>query len=111
MEYISSLNSRPSGIKSGVVTWQVPSSLVLNGCIINHVARKWPRVQSSHQRPHWIHVDFEHFEDEEEDEEEEEEEVAPEKRERIVSGNRHAICEIGQAIASLNDEDLCWNFT
>ena len=48
----------------------------------------WPRVQSAHQRPHWIHVDFEHFEDEEEDEKEEEDvegEKDPEKRERIVS--------------------------
>ena len=121
MEYTSIFNSRPSGMKSGMVTWQVPCSLVLNGCIINLVARKWPRVQSSHQRPHWIHVDFEHFEDEEDDEEEEEEEVPPEKRERIVSVvpssslalhqghsslNRHAISERGQAIADLNDDAL-----
>lgn len=68
-------------------------------------------------------MDFEHFEDEEDDEEEEEEEVPPEKRERIVSvvpssslalhqghsflnTGRHAISEIGQAIADLNDDDL-----
>ena len=61
--------------------------IVLKWCIINIVARSWPRVQSAHQKPHWIHVDFEHFEDEEDEEEEEkEEEVDPEKRERIVSG-------------------------
>ena len=64
---------------------------MLKWCIINIVARSWPRVQSAHQKPHWIHVDFEHFEDEEDEEEEEkeeekEEEVDPEKRERIVSG-------------------------
>lgn len=69
------------------MTGIIPIILVLKQCVMNLVARSWPRVQSTHQKPHWIHVDFEHFEDEEDEEEEEkEEEVDPEKRERIVSG-------------------------
>ena len=55
----------------------------------------WPRLQSSHEKPHWIRTDFEHWEylresGEEDSEEEQEEEqgegsVDPEKLERMVN--------------------------
>ena len=52
----------------------------------------WPRLQSSHEKPHWIGIDFDHWEyqKESEDEEEEEEEegvggaVDREKKARVV---------------------------
>ena len=49
------------------------------------VAREWPRLQSTLERPHWLRVDFDHWEDlsdgeEEEEEEEEEEGERGEKR-------------------------------
>lgn len=34
------------------------------------VANKWPRLQASQERPHWIRLDFDLFEGQEESEEE-----------------------------------------
>lgn len=53
--------------------------------------RVWPRLQSSHEKPHWIGLDFSHFEyqhdgseEEESAGEEESKEIDPEKRKQIV---------------------------
>ncbi len=48
----------------------------------------WPRLQSSHEKPHWITLDFNHFEYQhdgsEEEVEEEEKEMDPEMRKKVV---------------------------
>ena len=53
--------------------------------------RVWPRLQTTMEKPHWISVDFTHWEyqkesDDEEEEEEKEEGVGldPEKKARVV---------------------------
>ena len=50
----------------------------------------WPRLQSSHEKPHWITLDFNHFEyqhdgsEEEDGVEDEEKEIDPELRKKMV---------------------------
>ncbi len=57
-------------------------------CVVEGV---WPRLQSSHEKPHWISLDFNHFEyqhdgseEEEDDGEEEKKQVDPEMRKKMV---------------------------
>lgn len=58
----------------------------------------WPRLQSSHEKPHWITVDFKHWEyqpegsDESDDGEEAKKKKAmdPELREKVVRRKRDA---------------------
>ena len=51
----------------------------------------WPRLQSSHEKPHWISLDFSHFEyqhdgsEEEGEEEGEGKDIDPEMRKKMVS--------------------------
>ncbi len=56
------------------------------------LAGQWPRLLSTTERPHWLRVDFDHWEDEdgseEEDEEEKEKKLA---RERMV---RMYVCRV-----------------
>ena len=64
----------------------------------------WPRLQSSHEKPHWIGVDFNHFEyphDESEEEGEEEgegKEMDPEMRRKVVSGTRERDLAVWQVL-------------
>ncbi len=70
------------------------------------LAGQWPRLLSTTERPHWLRVDFDHWEDEdgseEEDEEEKEKKLA---RERMV---RMYVCRVwrdraaGVCLASMN---------
>ena len=59
-------------------------------CYVHDVENTWPRLQSSLEKPHWISVDFDHFEyqddsePEDEDEKGQAESMDPEKLERIV---------------------------
>ena len=49
--------------------------------------RIWPRLQPSLEKPHWITLDFSHWEyhkESGEESSEEEREVDPERRERMV---------------------------
>lgn len=49
-------------------------------------ANKWPRLQASQGRPHWIRLDFDLFEGQEESEEEEEDE----KRKEVANPEKMA---------------------
>ena len=56
----------------------------------------WPRLQSAHEKPHWISLDFDHWEYQHEEGSEEEEEegdgerngVNPEMMEKMVCGGK-----------------------
>ena len=59
---------------------------------VGDVESVWPRLQASHEKPHWISVDFSHWEYQDESSEEEEEEgrgrgeVNPETIKKMVRG-------------------------
>lgn len=84
------------------MVWSVP---LVNSWFV--VVGVWPRLQSSLEKPHWIGIDFTHWEymKESDDEEEEEAEEAgegravdPEKKARIVR-------MVGQSVVM-----LCYGF-
>ena len=57
-------------------------------CVLECV---WPRLQSSHEKPHWISIDFTHWEYQKESEDEEDEEkeddsgsIDPAKKAQVV---------------------------
>ena len=52
-----------------------------------HTVREWPRLHSSQERPHWLRVDFDHWEELSDGEEGEEDGEGGEKalaRERVA---------------------------
>ena len=65
----------------------------LKSWFVSLLASTWPRLQAASERPHWIRVDFERYEDEDDSEKEEGEgqEVEPGKKERMVSGCCHGV--------------------
>ena len=63
---------------------------------IHHTVSVWPRLQSSVERPPWLRVDFDHWEDLSDDGEEgeggEEEEKTPVSRERLAEIKEKQVC-------------------
>ena len=44
-------------------------------CVYNCTECKWPRLQSSQEKPHWLRIDFDHWEELSDGEEGEEDET------------------------------------
>ena len=67
-----------------------------NVCVVHHTVSVWPRLQSSVERPPWLRVDFDHWEDLSDDGEEgeggEEEEKTPMSRERLAEIKEKQVC-------------------
>ena len=60
----------------------------------HYAVHEWPRLQSSQEKPHWLRVDFDHWEDLSDDEEEEDEGGGGKKalaRERLAEINEKQV--------------------